>query len=134
MNTNIIFYDGNCALCHGWVKFVLYFDTKKVFMFSPLQGETISKEVSEEIRKTLPDSIVVLDDQRTLHLKSDAVIYILSKLNFFLMLLAKIINIIPSKLRDYAYDLIATYRKKILGTKEEICPIVPTELSKRFLL
>ena len=39
----IIFYDGDCALCHRMVQFILARDSKFLFSFAPLQGETAAK-------------------------------------------------------------------------------------------
>jgi predicted DCC family thiol-disulfide oxidoreductase YuxK len=40
--------------------------------------------------------------------------------------------VIPRPVRDAAYDLIARFRYRIFGTRDEMCPIVPAELRTRF--
>ena len=51
MVENIIYYDGECGLCHGAVKLILRIDTKNKFHFSP-----ISKLIQNEIKI---DSIIL---------------------------------------------------------------------------
>jgi predicted DCC family thiol-disulfide oxidoreductase YuxK len=43
------------------------------------------------------------------------------------------LSLVPRGLRDLAYDAIASVRKKIFGTTEEVCPLVPSPLRARFL-
>ena len=35
----VLFFDGVCGLCHGFVQFVLKADTHKIFLFSFLQSD-----------------------------------------------------------------------------------------------
>jgi len=66
--TEIIFYDGHCALCHGAVKFVLKHDRSgNAFRFAPLQGATFQSRVPPGRRASLPDSVIVLTEDGTLH-------------------------------------------------------------------
>src|ERR1043165_6824009 len=56
-----VFYDGTCGLCHRLVRFVLAEDrTGRVAVFAPLQGETLTSELSPAELRLLPDSVVVL--------------------------------------------------------------------------
>jgi predicted DCC family thiol-disulfide oxidoreductase YuxK len=129
----IVFYDGECALCHAFVKFILKHDHNGEFRFSPLQGETIKKLIPLEMIKTLPDSVVVRAFAGELFLKSDGAIYVLKRLGPFYRFLALIVSIFPRFLRDIGYNLISATRKKIFGVKADYCPIVPAELRERFL-
>ena len=38
MAKKIIYYDGECGLCHGAVKFILGIDSKNKFHFSPISN------------------------------------------------------------------------------------------------
>src|SRR5215470_11928018 len=68
-----IFYDGNCALCHRWVRFVLAEDTDgKSFRISPLQGQLFVTRVPAEKRVSLPDSLLVLTEDDKLLTSSAA--------------------------------------------------------------
>ena len=132
-NRTIIFYDGECALCHRFIKFVLRHDEKVEFYFSPLQGETIKKLVAADQLKSLPDTVVVRAFAGELFLKSDGTIYVLKRLGPISRATAGFLSIIPRFIRNFGYDVIAAVRKKIFGTKTDYCPLVPSELRERFL-
>lgn len=129
----IIFYDGQCALCHGSVKYVLRNDKRGEFRYSPLQGETLKKLVSAEQISELPDSVVVRAFAGELFCKSDAVIYVLQRLGPVSRALAILVSVFPKVIRESCYDFVASVRKKIFGTKTDFCPIVPEALRERFL-
>ncbi|MBV8227658.1 MAG: DUF393 domain-containing protein [Verrucomicrobia bacterium] len=40
---NILFFDGVCGFCNKTVDFVLRADRNRVFLYSPLQGETFGR-------------------------------------------------------------------------------------------
>jgi predicted DCC family thiol-disulfide oxidoreductase YuxK len=129
----MLFYDGYCGLCHRAVKFVLKHDkTGKAFRFAPLQGETFSTSVPEEKRAGLPDSIVVRTRDGALLARSAAFIHILQRLGGGWRVLAAVLSVVPRALRDAVYDFVARVRYRIFGRRDDVCPIVPAELRKRF--
>lgn len=128
-----LFYDGYCALCHRAVKFVLRFDHEgTAFRFAPLQGETFEKLVPQERRAALPDSIVVRTREGALLVKSEAFLHILRRLGGRWVRLASILDVIPRKLRDAAYDFVARVRYFVFGRRDYVCPRVSAEWRKRF--
>jgi predicted DCC family thiol-disulfide oxidoreductase YuxK len=132
-STEMLFYDGHCALCHGAVKFVLRHDrTGSAFRFAPLGGETFQSKVPSGQRATLPDSVVVLTSDGRLLTRSDAFVHILRRLGGGQKALAGVLARIPRPVRDAAYNFIARIRYKVFGRREEVCPLVPPELRKRF--
>lgn len=131
--TEFLFYDGHCGLCHRAVKFVLKHDRQaKAFRFAPLQGPTFEAHVSADQRAGLPDSIVVLTTKEELLVRSDAFVHILRRLGGGWRILGSALAIVPWFLRDAAYDFIARIRFRIFGRRDELCPIVPPELRERF--
>jgi len=129
-----IFYDGHCGLCHGLVRFVLSEDqSAHPFSFAPLQGEEIKRTIAEPIRVKLPDSVVVVEENRNVLTRSAAVIYVLKRLGGLWFLCATLLSLVPRALRDLAYDAIASVRKRVFGTTDDICPLVPRPLRARFL-
>lgn len=129
----ILFYDGHCGLCHRAVKFVLKHDkTGKAFRFAPLQGETFGALVPASERATLPDSVIVRTADGVLLVRSAAFIHILRRLGGGWRVLAAILAVVPRALRDAAYDFVARVRYRIFGRRDDVCPIVPAELRKRF--
>jgi predicted DCC family thiol-disulfide oxidoreductase YuxK len=129
-----IFYDGHCGLCHGLVRFVLSEDqSSHPFSFAPLQGEEIKRSIAESVRAKLPDSVVVVEENKNVLTRSTAVIYVLKRLGGLWFLGATLLSLVPRILRDLAYDAIASVRGRIFGTTEEVCPLVPRQLRARFL-
>ena len=129
-----IFYDGHCGLCHGLVRFVLSEDqSAHPFSFAPLQGEEIKRSIADSVRAGLPDSVVVVEENKNVLTRSAAVIYVLQRLGGLWFFSATLLSLVPRALRDLAYDAIASVRKRIFGTTEEVCPLVPRPLRARFL-
>jgi predicted DCC family thiol-disulfide oxidoreductase YuxK len=129
-----IFYDGHCGLCHGLVRFVLSEDqSAHPFSFAPLQGEEIKRGIAEPVRAKLPDSVVVVEENGNVLTQSAAVIYVLKRLGGLWFLCATLLSFVPRALRDWAYDVIASVRKRIFGTTDDVCPLVPRPLRARFL-
>jgi predicted DCC family thiol-disulfide oxidoreductase YuxK len=129
-----IFYDGHCGLCHGLVRFVLGEDQSAYpFSFAPLQGEEIKRNIADSVRSRLPDSVVVVEENKNVLTRSTAVIYVLKRLGGLWFLSAALLRLIPRAFRDRAYDAIASVRGRIFGTTKEVCPLVPRSLRARFL-
>jgi len=127
-----VFYDGNCALCHGWVRFVLAEDSsRKTFRLSPLQGNLFSR-VQGDKRSSLPDSVVVLTEDEKLLTRSGAVLYILRRLGGWWLLVATIVGVFPQVVLDWCYDRVAGARKRLFGTRKSFCPVLSAELRQRF--
>ena len=132
-NRSIIFYDGDCVLCHGVVKFVLRHDKKTQFYFSPLQGETVKKLISQEQIQAAGDTLIVRAFAGEIFLRSDGVIFILKRLGLFWRLLGSVLKLFPGQVRDLGYRGVAAIRKQIFGTTSGICPLLTPELRERIL-
>jgi predicted DCC family thiol-disulfide oxidoreductase YuxK len=131
--TEEIFYDGHCGLCHRAVKFVLRHDPDgRAFRFAPLQGDTFQALVPYDRRAGLPDSIVILTREGALLVRSDAFLHIFRELGGGWKLLAAVLRVIPWRVRDAVYDYIARNRYRVFGRREETCPILPPHLRARF--
>jgi len=132
-HTELLFYDGHCGLCHRTVKFVLKHDRSgNAFRFAPLQGATFQSRVSPDQRADLPDSIVVLTQDGSLLVRSNATLHILRRLGGGWRILAGALAVIPRPVRDLVYDFIARIRYRIFGRRDDLCPIVPPDLRARF--
>jgi predicted DCC family thiol-disulfide oxidoreductase YuxK len=131
-DSEYIFYDGHCGLCHRAVKFVLNHDgAGNTFRFAPLQGQTfLSRVTSKQIPG--PDSFVVLTREGKLLMRSDASLYVMRRLSGGWKILANILGVIPRSLRDAAYDFVASIRYRVFGRQEDLCPVVPPNLRARF--
>jgi predicted DCC family thiol-disulfide oxidoreductase YuxK len=131
--TEEIFYDGHCGLCHRAVLFVLRQDPDgQAFRFAPLQGNTFQALVPYDRRAGLPDSIVILTREGALLVRSDAFLHIFRELGGGWKLLAAVLGVIPRRVRDAVYDFIARNRYRVFGRREETCPILSPYLRARF--
>jgi len=127
-----IFFDGRCALCHGFVRFVLKEDrSTRPFFFAPLQGDFVRGAIAEDVRGKLPDSLVVLDEKNNVFVRSAAVIYVMKRLGGIWFLAASLMSFLPRALLDFGYVAVASLRKMIFGATKEMCPLVPPQYRTR---
>jgi len=132
-DSEYIFYDGHCGLCHRAVKFVLTHDRAgNTFRFAPLQGQTFLSRVTSTQIPDLPDSFVVLTRERKLLMRSDASVYVMRRMGGGWKILANILGLVPRGLLDGVYDFVARVRYRVFGRQDELCPIVPPNLRTRF--
>ena len=80
----VVFYDGHCLFCNFWVRTLLKYDRKKVFLFAPLIGKTATSYFNSKGIE-IPDSIVLMENN--IHLLAfQAVFKIFKNLNVFFRL------------------------------------------------
>lgn len=96
-----------------------------------MQSE-IGKELSNKygIDTNIVDSIILIKNDKVF-IKSAAVMEILKDLPIGWRVF-RIGIILPTAIRDYLYDLVAKYRYRIFGKKDE-CPIPSKDVQDRFL-
>lgn len=130
---DLIFYDGECGVCHRFVQFVVARDKKQRFQFAPLQGKTFARAIPPLQRSSLPDSVVLLTASGKLLDRSNAAIYVLSRLGWFWRVMAAVLRALPQPLRDRPYDAAARKRQTWAARPAALCPVVPEHLRGRFL-
>lgn len=124
-NYSRILYDGWCHLCSASVQFVIRRDSKKIFRFVSLQSETGKLLLSRYFSSSsVPDSIVYIEDNKA-YVRSEAILRILRRLGRGWQLLS-LLRIIPVKLRDGIYDLIASSRFRLFGRRTS-CHLLPPD-------
>ncbi len=126
----IIFFDGVCGLCDGFVNFILKIDKEKKFVFSPLQSDFARLNLSQEYTDDLK-TLVLMEDGR-LYLKSRAIIHILLEIGG-IWKIALIGKLFPRFLLDSLYDLVAKYRYETFGKKKN-CRLPTPEEKSRFVI
>ena len=130
----LLFYDGDCGLCHGAVRFLLHEDRGGTrFRFAPLGSDATSSSVSGLDTAELADSIIVVTNRGELLQKSRAVIYCLNSLGGLWHVATAPTRLVPRALADGLYDLIAKHRRRWFAKPTDVCPLVPPELRSRFL-
>jgi len=132
-STDLMFYDGACALCHGVVRFVLAEDRSgHSFRFAPLDSDAFRARVPASARASLADSVIVGTAEGELLERSAAVLYMLGRLGGVWRVLAVLGRLVPPRLRDALYNAVAATRYRVFGTKTEACPLLPPALRQRF--
>ncbi len=131
MEGPIIFFDGHCALCNGFVDFIQSRDRRGQFHYAPLQGATYAARVGISDGGNDWMRSIVLSDSLGLHRKSDAVLRVLSGLGGLWRCLG-VLRACPRPLRDLAYDFIARNRYRWFG-KRETCRLPSQSEANRFL-
>jgi len=105
----IIIFDGICNLCNKSIGLLIILDKEKQFKYTSLQGEYVKKlNLKEGI-----DSIVFYEDGE-LYYKSTAILKIFKSVGG-VWAFSSIFYVIPRRVRDFIYDIIAKYRYKIFG-------------------
>ncbi len=126
----IIFFDGVCGLCDGFVNFILKIDKEKKFIFSPLQSDFARLNLSQEYTDDLKTLVLMKDGK--LYIKSWAIIHILLEIGG-IWKIALIGKLFPRFLLDSLYDLVAKYRYKTFGKKKN-CRLPTPEEKSRFVI
>lgn len=130
---SIIFFDGVCNLCSSSVQFVIKHDKKNHFKFSSLQSSYAKNtfEKHPEIDLTKLQSIILKTNNNQLYTESTAILKIAAKLRFPINTLVVFI-VIPKKIRDWIYQLIAK-RRYIWFGKKAACWLPNPELKSKFI-
>ena len=122
-NINIIYIDGVCNLCNGFVRFVHKNNNNKLY-FSTLQS-------SKEFKNYNLESIVFFANQKV-YKGSKAVQEILTKMNKPYSFLGYLLRLIPDVFSDLVYKIVANNRYKLFG-KKVICDL-PTEIDNKYFI
>tara|TARA_B100000579_G_scaffold332164_1_gene282458 strand:- start:225 stop:626 length:402 start_codon:yes stop_codon:yes gene_type:complete len=130
-NKKIIFYDGVCNMCNSFVNTIISLDKKNQLFFSPLNGKIAKKLLNEHSEKIKNIDSVIFYSHSKISVKSKAVIDIINSLGSFYKIIS-ILNIIPSLLLDYIYDLVAKNRYSWFGKKSS-CPMPDKKIVSQFI-
>lgn len=119
---HLLFFDGTCGLCDGFVQFVLQRDAAARFRFAPLQGERASEVLARHGGDAAAlDTVYVLAGTESpaprLLARSEAVLFVLGQLPAPWAWLSAL-RALPRPLRDAAYGLVARHRYRIFGSRE----------------
>ena len=132
----IILYDGVCGLCNRLNRFVLARDRAGRFRFAALQSALAGEILARHGRdpRDLDTLYLVLahgrPEERLLR-KSDAALWILRALGGPWRA-AGALRVVPRRLRDLGYDLVARTRYRLFG-RYDSCPLPEPRHRARFL-
>lgn len=129
---DIIFYDAVCGLCDRFVRFVISRDITKRFRFASLQGNFARVALrAHEGRPERLETLYVLTSDEQLIMKSRAVLFVISSLGGPWRF-GRILTVVPSRLADRVYDVIASVRYWIFG-RHAVCTTPPIGSEELFL-
>lgn len=124
----VLFFDGDCGFCTRSVRFVYEFDEKGVIEFAPLQGGLSRKfELKGYAEKGGGSMVILREEDGEIFTKGDALIELGKALGGVFRVLAFVFSLLPKRLRNGAYDLVAWNRYR-LG---EACDLPDEGLRKR---
>lgn len=127
----IIVFDGVCALCNGWVRFLLRHDREQRYRFAAMQGEQGRALLSAHgLDPDDPMSFLLIEAGQA-WTDTDAIARVLVGLGG-VWRVAAILRWLPRALRDPLYRLIARNRYRLFGRYEH-CLLPTPEQRARFL-
>jgi len=113
----IVFFDGICHLCNGFVDFAIQNETpQNRLAFAPLQGETAQEILLPMDRENFAS--VILYDKGQVYKESTAALRILRMLKGPWKFLGLVGLLVPRFLRDGIYRSIAKNRYRWFGVRE----------------
>jgi predicted DCC family thiol-disulfide oxidoreductase YuxK len=124
----IVFFDGKCGLCNGWVNFLFDIDYDFRLRFSPLQGEYADQYLKGKQHQM--NTIYYVKNSNVFS-KSTAILEICKDMGG-LWAICYIFKLIPRFFRDMLYNLFAQNRYKFFGQLNQ-CRMPTSEDRKRFL-
>jgi predicted DCC family thiol-disulfide oxidoreductase YuxK len=123
----ILFYDGHCSLCSGFVQFVMARDRASRVSYAPLQSPEVGRFLlRHNVDAARLDTMVCAIGDRV-YTKSTAVIKILQYLPEGWWAV-RLLLAIPASIRDWAYDVVGTRRLQWFG-RRDVCFLPSPEMS-----
>jgi len=117
-NTNTptyILYDGECMLCNRTMKFISKRNKNNRFNLLPLQSEK-GKDLQAQYKINSNVNSVILVRENKVFYESDAIISILKDLNGPFRFIGYAAALLPKKLRDTFYRIVARNRHRWFGS------------------
>lgn len=128
----VVFFDGDCGLCHRSVRFVLRHERDRLLKFASLNSPYAVKTLAEHgPAEAPPGTMVVLADDRVF-VRSEAALFIAGHLNAPWNWL-RIFRPVPLGWRDALYDFVARRRHRWFARPDTACPMPDAATRGRFL-
>lgn len=127
----IIVFDGVCALCNGWVDFLLARDRRQRYRFAAMQSPAGRRPLAEHgLGPDDPASFLLLDRQGA-HVDTGAILRVLAGLGGAWRV-AGLARWLPRGPRNRLYRLVARHRYRLSG-RRQACRLPDPALAHRFL-
>lgn len=127
--TASIHFDGHCLLCSRTVRFILRYDRNKKFCFAVLPESKFPLTEDFFTERKSGGSVLLVEKDVT-YRESTAVLRILSGLGFPWSIMG-VLLLIPARLRDPFYRLIAANRYRWFG-RSDSCFLPDPSFADRF--
>jgi len=130
--SSIIVFDGVCALCNGWVRFLLARDRTQRYRFAAMQTPAGRRLLETHgLNPDDPISFLLVDDEGA-WTDTEAIARVFAGLGGGWRVASRSIGCVPRPLRDAAYRSIARNRYRWFGRYAH-CHIPTPEQRDRFL-
>lgn len=135
--STLVFYDGLCGLCDGFVQFLLKRDRHARIAFATLQGEVARRTLVPLGHDPADlDTVFVVANwnapgQHVLS-RSRAVLHAVAQLGGPWQAVATLAAIVPGFVADWIYGVVARYRYRVFG-RYDTCPMPKPEWRSRFV-
>jgi predicted DCC family thiol-disulfide oxidoreductase YuxK len=127
----IVFFDGHCNLCNGFVRFIIARDRAGRFRFAPLRSDFARDHFARHGWDPAGLDTVVFHAGDRFHVMSDAALEIAAGLPPPWSW-ARPLRVLPRGLRDAVYRWVARHRYRLFG-RRETCRLPTPEEAARFL-
>lgn len=125
----IVYFDGFCNLCNGFINFLVSRDRHRRLRFAPLQGVTAQVHVPSLTKGAtgdVPDSVVVVDRGRIM-LRSEAALHVLIQIGGVWAIIGRLGRVCPEPLRNGVYRWFAANRYRWFGRRDSCRTPSPEE-------
>ena len=127
---SIVFFDGVCNLCNGFVQFVLNHEANAEFKFCSLQSDFAANFFKEkQYISSGIDSVIVFENNQ-FYIESVAAFKIINKLKWPYNAVG-IFSVLPKFINNSIYKFIAKHRYKMFG-KSNVCWVMNEQTNNRF--
>lgn len=130
MSAPVVFFDGHCALCAFWVRFLLARDRGNRYRFASLDSSASRAAGVAVVPGMEPDTVILMRNGRRWE-RSDAAIRILAGLGGTWRM-SLVFLVVPRVLRDAIYRWVARNRYRWFG-QTEAC-FLPDPCQREFFL
>jgi len=129
INHAVIVYDGDCVFCSRTMSWIARHDDMGIIRFTPCTS-TLGKQLmmDRDIDPDDPTTFLLVVEGRG-YVRTEAMLRIVALLDRPARVLG-LLRIVPTKLRDAVYDIVARNRRRLVSGA---CPM-PTEDMKRRIL
>lgn len=127
MASAIVIFDGECALCNGFVAWLVRHDSDATFLLAGSAGAAGKAALAAAgLRNEVAESTIVVWDGVTPRVRSRAVFFIASRLPWPWRA-ATAMRLIPARLADAVYDKVAARRGRV-SSGDAACGVPPKDL------